>query len=662
MTKQEVFSEFRTIKKNDSYQAFDFLYSNLPLSTFIREGIKKPRKTKESCVFDNPVFWDEFILEENRLAIFCDSIDSNLFDDLLFWYFSRKDLVSEKFIKKLGECSLKDLIKSVRVTQAFLNKETLDILLKLDLGSELSVHQNTWKYLYDKDSIDWVKISESSKEWSSVSSEDFLGNLINWLEIKRHADDSDENLNHLALAYNFIISFYLSENYSKCKSIDEFKLYKGFSRSFSQPNKDIFNSFDLISHWVWWSSAVLEPYSFDLNCKPIFKDERFGFEYYNDKEFKDWQINGTRYFLNILRYKKTANAITKYLIQEKKVSFPPKKSEEEHDNNVELFSLELASLNLVVDLCLDKIKINGKEIETENILKPLLGYSFNRITRYERGLDKLRSNSNSWQWSFFQLNEFCKTKDIDCFPYFFMTKEKYISHNLQASTPDQQNVFKEIIKQFSYPITERYKFNRHRIGYEVWHTPFVTLGDYLFCPMLFFARNEWFYSLAQVIIKNYDKYVDLRKPTSVQMEKKLKEVFKTNHPNWDVLIPEFKHDGDIDLILSDGEVDLLIQLKRTYLRTNLKDAYFESVTSDRKAINQLLNAESFLKKNSDVYDLKSTCYKWLVSTSFENINKVYDGCKKLNYLELIWALEHQKFQNIEELKSYMYNDKILKVR
>ncbi|MCC5924747.1 MAG: hypothetical protein JJT77_13270 [Crocinitomicaceae bacterium] len=507
---------------------------------------------------------------------------------------------------------------------------------------------------------EWSQILNYSKDWKNNLPEIFLGSLINWLETKRHMDDSDENLNQLALTYNFIISFYLSEHYSQSKYTDTDKLEKGFWTTFELPNQNLFASFDLISRWVWWSTAAIEPYSFDLNVNPVFMGNRFWIEYLDVSKMDNWKKDGNRYFLNNLRYKKVGFEETHRLIKNQEVVFPNVRHEVDMENKIELIAITQSSLKLLSDLYLDEIKIHDTQIHKKDILQPLIDYSFKKTIRYERELDELRPKSNSWQWSYFQLNELYKVKDIECFPYFFMTKEKYISHNLQAASPEQKNVFNEIVCHFSYKITERYRFNRHRIGYDVWHTPFVVIDECLFCPMMFFARNEWFYSLAQVLLKEYDKNGDLRKSSSIKMEEGLLRLFKENNSQWNAFIPSFQHEGDIDIIVSDGSSDLFIQLKRTYFRTNLKDAHFESVNSDLKAINQLIKAEKFLTEHPEHYKLSASREKWLVSTSFERINEEFeDGAKKINYLELIWALRNKKFKHLTELKTYMYNDNIL---
>jgi hypothetical protein len=93
----------------------------------------------------------------------------------------------------------------------------------------------------------------------------------------------------------------------------------------------------------------------------------------------------------------------------------------------------------------------------------------------------------------------------------------------------------------------------------------------------------------------------------------------------------------------------MIQLKRTYFRTTLKDAFYESVQSDRKAAQQLNDGIDFLNTDSSIFQLKGEPVKWIVSTSFENVLTEIDGCLKVNYFELIWMLRNQEFDSLREL-------------
>lgn len=118
--------------------------------------------------------------------------------------------------------------------------------------------------------------------------------------------------------------------------------------------------------------------------------------------------------------------------------------------------------------------------------------------------------------------------------------------------------------------------------------------------------------------------------------------------------------GDVDIIVEDEDTLLFIQLKRTYLRLNSRDRYYESVLIDRKAAKQLNLAQEFLSHPNQVFSSKKNPIKWIVSTSFEGILQQIDGCRKVNYFELINALKNPEIKSLNELINDVESDTNLK--
>lgn len=651
MTKSVILETFNNISTSESIlDAYNFLFSEVGTDKSILLGI-----SDNTALFEKTEFGVFLINSPNILE---NILSSDLWDEFLFWLIQSPNLQSPEVFEKIAETSPDKFISSIRFTQGFLISVVYEILVNINLPSNFENHQKIWKVLYKNDTELWNQISSDVKDWNNGPTEHFLGNLINWLEIKRFEYPSNERLELLSKSYSFIISCYLSEYYEKTLNLNLNKVDKSFLNSFEKMDSNLFQSFEYILEYIWVQQTILIPYSYDHNIEPIFNSDALDFKYKNEQALIDWRKDGERYDLNNLRYsKKITDHLQHNISPEEKKILNQKNQKDQEDYLMYIINFRKAEL-LLKDLHLSKLRINRQNYNTLEILNPIMGYSFNRKLRYEYELEQFRPTSNSWQWSYLQLVELSRKKDVDCYPFFFMSKEEYIEHNIQANNTEQKNIYEELINQFGYRITERFKFNRHSLGYDVWYTPFVLLGEMLFCPMMFFASNEWFYTIAQIVIKNYDRNPSLRKPSSVEMEKCLLERFKSLNPKWNCFIPEFKHDGDIDLIVSDGSTDILLQLKRTYFRTNLKDAYFESIRSDRKAFSQLIQGEKFIEENN-LYSFSENRLKWLVSTSFENVNQVFEDCRKVNYLDLIWILDNKEFKTIQELNSYIMNDSIL---
>ena len=64
-----------------------------------------------------------------------------------------------------------------------------------------------------------------------------------------------------------------------------------------------------------------------------------------------------------------------------------------------------------------------------------------------------------------------------------------------------------------------------------------------------------------------------------------------------------------------------------------------------------------MKNKNDVHQLKGPVIKWIVSSSFEHIGKIYDGCRKVNYFEVLHVLEKAEVKTICDLQEYMESDK-----
>ena len=120
-------------------------------------------------------------------------------------------------------------------------------------------------------------------------------------------------------------------------------------------------------------------------------------------------------------------------------------------------------------------------------------------------------------------------------------------------------------------------------------------------------------------------------------------------------------DGDIDIIVEQDNTVLLIQLKRTYLLLTPKDVYYESIMIDRKAAQQLNDAEVWLNKPNDIYSMEGKkVFKWIVTTSYEGVLSDVNGCCKVNYFDLLATIRHRKPSSLLQLIANINDDTLLK--
>lgn len=637
----------KIVQERNFSSGFHYLFEELSVTKFIEFGFEPGKNAFAPELFQIADFWNDFILSEKVLRAL---LQSNLWDRLIHWYFNHGEIYSHGFLQLYAKIDPVRLIKDIRLNQAFLKEEIHESLSLIRFPYEYKNHQKCWKELFLDDQTKWNEVIQNALCWSEIGVEEFLTYMIHWIEQKRFQDDEDENSFHLSICYNFLIELYVSKFPERTKTFSKERFQILFNGRLLHRDKKFDKSFQSVYNWIDFNERKIMQYAWDLNITPVFYGSSMDFDYNDPSKMESWQLNGERYGLNEHRYLNKGYQIA--LCKEGLVI--PKEIKESQELNLELLTKELSVHSVLSDLCLDEIAVNGSSYNLHDFVGTVVGYSFNRSNRYEAKLMEFHENSRSWEESFLKLNQYSASIDVDCDPYFLLTKERYINHLKNATSPEQADVFSEIADQLTTKFSEDQVFNRHNVGYDVWHTPFVALGDYLFCPMIFFARNSWFYSLPQIAMKNHQVNNHLEKPSTTKMEKELMQIFKSTNENWECSMPDENQKGDVDLLISDSKNHLFIQLKRTYFRTNLRDAFFEEIVVDRKAISQLNQMVELVQNN-----FTGRIIKWYVSTSFENTNQEMEGCIKINYFELIWALRNKKFESIEQLESYMRSDKIL---
>jgi ribosomal protein L18E len=304
----------------------------------------------------------------------------------------------------------------------------------------------------------------------------------------------------------------------------------------------------------------------------------------------------------------------------------------------------------------------GKIIESEKLLNLLLTYSFNRLIRYEQSLEMHTKTSQNWRESFMKFAFNSNATDFGFSPFFLMSETDYKQLNKEALSQIPADSTTEVVQLFSYRQNQKYDFNRFHLNYDVWQKPFSKIGDFLFCPMMFFANNIWFYSFAQAALYQKTQKSDIQK-----MENHLGDLIRQK--GWNVKVIDDLEanalEGDVDVIVDDKDTLLFIQLKRTYFRIDLKDAYYDSILTDNKASKQLNEVEKYLEKENSIYQSKHKPVKWIVSTSFENIGSKINNCIKVNYFEVLKSANGKTWVSIGKvlgagtsntIKNYEFTD------
>ena len=646
--------------KKEYLKAIDDLYK-LGINGFVAFSKRTNKVEKKYSWFKTPEFCQSLLQREEIIS---EILQLKEADEILHDYFNSNKFLPE-FEEKVAFYHPKLFVSSVRTNMSFLDKERLVIYSQISLPEEYKAHQAIWNFLNKVEFDIWEKVDTYfTKISNSLSLDDILCNMIIILEELRFKDSSNNRIHHLASVYNIFIDAYLlkyGSNFRLNSDSQEAFLRKFMSGLSSPVDKILKNLLHQISKWVDFRDSILFPYCFDLNIKLI---EQNNITYFNrtPQEFYKWKLNGIRYKFNKLNYHFKAADIVEYLIDKKELEIPKGKYAQDENGNYQLAIQDWQLRMFLDDLKLNNLVFKGNKINHQNLFVPLMTYSKNRNIRYEQGILNHFGTSKNWTEAFLKLSIDALRQMIEILPYFFMTKEEYIHHNNVSLSQLPENSSEDILNLFTYSHKSRKYFNRFNLGFNVWNKPFVEFGNILFCPMMFFANNDWFYGFAQAGIENMNTSDSVRKETSIEMELWLGEIIGMK--KWSVKVisdsEASKLDGDVDIIVSDNTNSLLIQLKRTKFRLDLREAYFESILTDRKASQQLNDVEKCLSEDNDLYKITGKAQKWIVSNSYENVLERIDGCLKVNYFDLIFALNNPEIVSLNQLFSYIEENKVIK--
>ena len=605
-----------------------------------------------------------FNLEKYQNYFLSDKFTEDELMQYLYVYFSgcKPNIpYDQDFVYHLAKDRPEMFVRAVRYNQAFLDSDRLAILTYVPLREDLKIHQEVWKHLHERETHLWKNVEEAFEKLTVLDAINILIDVVICLENWRFVEQEHiHDPHHLAAVYSCFVEMYLYKNpkITACTEEQAQDLLLEQLKKEDRPTEAVLKA---ISKWLKLNSTELYRYCYDDDFRPIEVDGKLTFEP-SKTEHDRWHRDGKRYEINEQNYHSLAKECADQLIATGKIDIPKGRlPQDEHIN----YTLAIEDLKLKIFLeesCIEKLGKN--QPSAFDLFKPLQAYSMNRYFRYEENLKKYAQAAPNWTLAYSQLYIESLIDDIQIYPFLFMSKVDYVNMNFRAMKVPE-NTTEQLTNHFSFRLGKKQKyFNRFQRKYDVFKQPFIQLGDMLFSPMMFFATNRWFYPALQFSVENLDKRGNgkLRKESATQMEAFLGERFEEK--GWCVKITNEQEatamNGDVDLIIQDANTTLFIQLKRTKLRLNLKDAYNEKVISVSKAAQQLNDAVQYLEAaENGIFELKQPLVKWIVTTSYEHVSELIDGCKKINYYDILHALRDRSFDSLAQFIAYMNAEKWL---
>ncbi|MBE7634969.1 hypothetical protein G1K75_11875 [Tenacibaculum finnmarkense] len=610
---------------------------------------------------------ETFLIKESKANnkwfqdfLFCDSIANNeqLFkrfldfsrvDELLHEHFKCKwnasDTITPIFFQlQLAEQSPELFVRMIRVSQTFL-KNTWYTVSNLE-SKYFKDHQLVWKHLQEQEGVLWNKVSNCFDDCiGKYDASYILVNMVFILEqdfIKHPA-----SLDFLSQIYNAFIPTLLSKIPKK----------DGFKQSIKEDLKNIikedqvsvnvFSLYEAIFNWKVFINTYLDPYCYDLKIEPNNENGLISFNR-SSKDYYKWELDGKRYEINRLDYQSDAiqNINNNYSDLSRELS----NNDIEKDYELNCQRDYLALNKFLEDFKLSKFP-GGNNLDSIRFFQPLISAS----NYYKKVYEIFHSEYNNGKNFFSNYNKLIKDYlhpfEKENFPFIFSSVDEfYHRYDTKSKNVNDLKTKKTILSNpFSYSIKTGNSLDRFNLNYNVFKKPFLKIDNYIFTPTLFLAKQDWFYSFTQNALERLGNKINdkVRKESSTKMEYDLKDVFEKAGFKTEIFGGnEFSNnEGDVDLKVTDGKDVLLIQLKRTKLRLTLKEAYFEHINTDKKASRQINNVEEHFTNS------KGKIFKWIVTTSYENVYTSIQNCLKVNYFDLLEILKPLKI-----LKNHSVND------
>lgn len=615
---------------------------------------------------DNPVvsnfFWRDFCVKNYEYTFNSLSTES-----ILNWYLKDLKQTHEELNILLIERHPEAFIKAIKRNRSFLNLEFLTQLLDYPWNSKYSIDILAFQELNKTFAAHQANIDNEWRTIEQQPTEVILSGVIRWIDVRFYQDYSDLNHEQLTWVYNFAINYLFSKKEIE-SSISEEQFDEVFFNTIHSTQVVGIDTFlKAVFNWIAFESTVLSSYCFDDNFQATMKEGLLYFDFKSNEAYEDWKRDTERYLVNVKRYFVDALQIYEYQDEKGEPNIPKGNSEIDTSINHHVYIKNWQSALFLGDLQIRNLKFHGRATHFSKFLGGLMSYSANRKKRYEEPMRSFTSKGISWNESLLQTMKEAQNDNVSNMPfsYVYESIEQLITLYKYAIPELTELEIQDLINHFSYSIHSGSPFNPFQLKYSVLETPFLRLGNYVISPTSLFATNDWFYSLGQMALSKYANKVheNERKETATIMEAELGEKFRENGWNSKVISEQEANiiDGDIDIFVNDGKSQLLIQLKRTKFKLDLASDYKDSLETDLKASGQLNEAVKMLESMPmHGMEIMQNHEKWIVTTSFEGVLSRVDGCLKINYFDLLWALKNKKFDSLSELKEYIESDKPFK--
>lgn len=603
-------------------------------------------------------FWCNFCIRNHELVF--DSVANETF---INWCLVEPGSTDEELDKLLVSNYPAAFVKGIKRNRSFLDEHFLTQLKNLPWDPEHSVDVLAWHELYKTFAARQANIENAWRSLQNHSPEFILSGIIHWIDVRYYQDYSDVNHERLRWVYNYAVNYIFSKKQFNAE-ISEEKFDDVFFNTIHSSQLDGVDVFlNTIDEWITFETTILSSYCFDDNFQVSMKEGVLHFDFISEDSYEEWKKDTERYLVNAKRYFVDALQIYDYQDKAGELNIPAGGSEINEKINHGLYIKNWQSALFLGDLQLNNLQFKGKSVHCSKFLGGLMSYSVNRQWRYNEHMREYSLLGYDWNHSLLYTMQAAQKEGVgnNPVPYIYEATDVFIKLYKHAIPELEEGEIEDLINHFAYTLKPGREINPFQIGYSVMETPFLRIGKYLLAPTSLFASNDWFYSIAQRILYLYANkhHVQERNSSAAQMEQELGDRFKEQ--GWKVKVISTqeanKIDGDIDLFINDGFTQLLIQLKRTKFKLDLASNYKDELETDLKASGQLNEAVNSLDSNPlpgmTVFEKHE---KWIVTTSFEGVLSKVDGCLKVNYFDLLWALRNKKFDSLDELKTYMEGD------
>jgi tetratricopeptide (TPR) repeat protein len=613
---------FKAFKGGDYSTGFTLL-RKLPFKDFFNYSkrnnlFRKAQATNYLC--------SEFITNDTNFDYI---LDSPFAIDFLEVYYDKNKTPNQDLEKRIAQEYTELFVKAIRVNQVFFDPKRINFLVhEIQLPENLKIHQKVWEIFQGYELELWNNIQTSFKQLSQYPIIGILHAVILYLERGNFKDSSQENRQTLGDCYSVFMSYLLA--YRK-EDIEKFQLpdsSQAFSKSLknldSQLISTIIKVLDLIKTREGFDKSFWKPYSFEkgIQVKELYHVIRFS---YQPKDHYQWKRDGLRYSVNERLY-----------FDPMTIHYKGDYSKPKHIEAV------------LEDLGIKVFYADKKEIVLDTIITPLCEITSHYFLHYDKMIESEIFRSPDWLESYSMYEE-----------YYHTPMPPFILENPLALFKNKPDVTEDILAIYGYT-NVRKMYDRFNDNYSVFTNPFIQLGDLVFCPIFLFTSCISLYSYIIPTLRNNNT----KKRNSAKIiDLILKKRLQSNYWNTKIIEANDQKQGDSDIILYNKTTVLLIQVKRTSLRLDSKAAYLESIQNDQKAIQQLNDSEVFLKSKDTPFDIENRkVVKWIVSTSFEGVNQVTDGCRKVSYFEILHAIQlYDKFDtlSLEDFILFFEKDALL---